>query len=195
LTLIRPGTSLPNQIGNFPICISRLGVDAAGAAAHHRSIQFSYTLPTFATGLTPAGLAVLQNAAADGARVSVVNVMTFDYYYGTAQEMATDTETAAAGLFSQLQTLYPDARPASLWHMIGVTEMPGIDDFGPDETFTQADAVTVLHWAQAKGIGFLSFWALQRDNGGCPGTKGAGNCSGLAQPAWYFSHAFEHITR
>jgi hypothetical protein len=167
----------------------------AWARAHHRSIQFSYTLPTFATGLTPAGLAVLQNAVADHARVSVVNIMTFDYYYGTAQEMATDTETAAAGLFTQLQSLYPGARPASLWHMIGVTEMPGIDDFGPDETFTQADAVTVLHWARSKGLGALSFWALQRDNGGCPGTKGAGNCSGLAQPAWYFSHTFEPFTR
>ena len=54
---------------------------------------------------------------------------------------------------------------------------------------------TVLHWAQSKGIGFLSFWALQRDNGGCPGTKGAGNCSGLTQPAWYFSHTFERFTR
>ena len=167
----------------------------AWAAAHHRSIQFSYTLPTFATGLTPAGLAVLQSAAADGARVSVVNIMTFDYYYGTAQEMATDTETAAAGLVGQLQSLYPGTSPARLWHMVGVTEMPGIDDFGPDETFTQADAVTVEHWARSHGIAFLSFWALQRDNGGCPGTKGAGNCSGLTQPAWYFSHTFEPLTR
>jgi hypothetical protein len=167
----------------------------AWAAAHHASIQFSYTLPTFATGLTPAGLAVLQNAVADGARVSVVNIMTFDYYYGTAQEMATDTETAGAGLVSQLQTLYPGASAARLWHMVGVTEMPGIDDFGPDETFTQADAVTVEQWARSHGLAELSFWALQRDNGSCPGTKGAGNCSGLAQPAWYFSHTFEPFTR
>jgi hypothetical protein len=77
--------------------------------------------------------------------------------------------------------------------MIGITEMPGIDDFGPDETFTQADAISVLNWAQTRGIGFLSFWALQRDNGGCPGTKGAGTCSGLDQPTWYFSHVFEHF--
>ena len=172
-----------------------IALTEAWAAAHHRSIQFSYTLPTFATGLTPAGLAVLQNAVADGARVSVVNIMTFDYYYGTAQEMATDTETAGAGLVSQLQSLYPEASPARLWHMVSVTEMPGIDDFGPDETFTQADAVTVLHWARSHGLAGLSFWALQRDNGGCPGTKGAGNCSGLTQPAWYFSHVFESFTR
>jgi hypothetical protein len=40
----------------------------------------------------------------------------------------------------------------------------------------------------------LSFWALQRDNGGCPGTKGAGTCSGLTQPTWYFSHTLEPFT-
>jgi hypothetical protein len=26
------------------------------------------------------------------------------------------------------------------------------------------------------------------------GTKGAGTCSGVAQPTWYFSHVFEHFT-
>jgi hypothetical protein len=167
----------------------------AWAAAHHRRIQFSYTLPTFPTGLTASGLAVLQNAVADGARIATVNLLTFDYYIGTQQDMVADTESAAAGLYSQLQTLHPAASPRQLWHMIGITEMPGIDDFGPDETFSTANAVTVLHWAQRQGIGFVSFWALQRDNGGCPGTKGAGTCSGVVQPEWYFSHVFEHFTR
>jgi hypothetical protein len=167
----------------------------AWAAARHYRIQFSYTLPTFPTGLTSAGLAVLQNAVANGARISVVNLLTFDYYLGTQQDMVADTETAAAGLYSQLQALYPAASPEQLWHLIGVTEMPGIDDFGTAETFSTADASTILHWAQSKGIGTLSFWALQRDNGGCPGTKGAGTCSGLSQPDWYFSHVFEHFTR
>ncbi len=165
------------------------------AAAHHRRIQFSYTLPTFPTGLTAAGLAVLQNAVADGATISTVNLLTFDYYFGTQQDMVADTETAGAGLVGQLQGLHPSADSRQLWHMVGVTEMPGIDDFGPDETFSTADAVTLLHWAQRQGIGTLSFWALQRDNGGCPGTKGAGSCSGVAQPDWYFSHVFEHFTR
>jgi len=167
----------------------------AWAAAHHRRIQFSYTLPTFPTGLTSAGLAVLQNAVADGATISTVNLLTFDYYIGTQQDMVADTESAAAGLYSQLQSLYPDASTSQLWHMIGITEMPGIDDFGPDETFSTADAHTILHWADQQGVGLISFWALQRDNGGCPGTKGAGTCSGVAQPDWYFSHVFEHFTR
>jgi hypothetical protein len=172
-----------------------IAMTEAWAAAHHRRIEFSYTLPTFPTGLTSSGYAVLQNAVADGARISTVNVMTFDYYFGTQQDMVADTESAAAGLFSQLQSLYPAASARRLWHMIGVTEMPGIDDFGPDETFSTADAVTILHWAQQQGIGLISFWALQRDNGGCPGTKGAGTCSGVSQPDWYFSHVFEHFTR
>ena len=172
-----------------------IAVVEAWAAAHHRRIQFSYTLPTFPTGLTSSGYAVLQNAVADGAKISTVNLLTFDYYIGTLQDMVADTESAADGLFSQLQSLYPTATARQLWHMIGVTEMPGIDDYGPDETFATADAVAILHWAQQQGIGLISFWALQRDNGGCPGTKGAGTCSGVSQPTWYFSHVFEHFIR
>jgi hypothetical protein len=166
----------------------------AWAFRHGHSIQFSYTMPSAATGLSAPGVAVLQDAQSVGARVSVVNAMTFDYYYGTQQEMATDTETAGAGVYAQLKALHPNESARELWGQIGITEMPGIDDFGPDETFTLADAQTVLRWAQQKGISTLSFWALQRDNGGCVGTKGAGTCSGVAQPDWYFSHTFEHFT-
>jgi len=165
------------------------------AAAHARKIQFSYTMPSTTTGLDSAEEAVIQNAITDGATISVVNMMTFDYYIGTKQEMGKNTKVAAADGHSQLQSLYPGKTSAQLWHMIGVTEMPGIDDFGPDETFTKAAAVRILAWAKRKGISTLSFWALQRDNGGCPGTKGAGTCSGIKQPTWYFSHTFEPFTR
>jgi hypothetical protein len=171
-----------------------IALTEAWAAAHHRQIQFSYTLPTFATGLPAAELGVLQNAVADGARISTVNLLTFDYYYGTQQDMVADTEGAADGLLSQLQALYPTAPVRQLWRMIGITEMPGIDDFGPDETFSTANAVTILNWARHQGLGLISFWALQRDNGGCVGTKGASTCSGVSQPTWYFSNVFEHFT-
>lgn len=167
------------------------------AAANGRTVQFSYTLPTTINGLDSNGLAVLQNAVSNNANISVVNIMTFDYYDESSHpthEMATDTETAAAGLVSQLQSLYPGRGSAQLWSMVGVTEMPGIDDYGSAETFTTADATTVENWAAAKGIGSLSFWALQRDNGNCPGTGGQDNCSGIAQSTWQFSHAFEPFT-
>ncbi|MFE0509867.1 chitinase [Streptomyces sp. NPDC058964] len=160
----------------------------------HR-LQFSYTLPTTTTGLAPSGVALLRNAVDNGARVDVVNIMTFDYWDGATHDMAADTETAAAGLHGQLAALHPGKDPARLWHTIGVTEMPGIDDYGPEETFTAEDAAEVEKWAVAKGIDTLSFWALQRDNGGCVGTAGANSCSGIAQDTWYFSHAFEPFTR
>ncbi|MEU1408188.1 chitinase [Streptomyces sp. NPDC005728] len=159
------------------------------------NLQFSYTLPTTNTGLAPSGVALLQNAVDNHARVDVVNIMTFDYWDGVRHDMAADTKSAAAGLHGQLAALYPKKNPARLWGVIGVTEMPGIDDYGPEETFTTPDAVTVEKWAAARGIDTLSFWALQRDNGGCVGTAGANSCSGIAQDTWYFSHVFESFTR
>ncbi|MEU4931462.1 carbohydrate binding domain-containing protein [Streptomyces yokosukanensis] len=164
------------------------------AAANGRSVQFSYTLPTTTTGLADSGLAVLRSAKNAGAKVDVVNIMTFDYYDGATHRMATDTETAASGLHDQLASLYPNLSDSQLWNMIGVTEMPGIDDYGAAETFTTADATSVYDWAVAKGINTLSFWALQRDNGGCPGTGGSDACSGIAQDTWYFSHTFAPFT-
>jgi hypothetical protein len=164
------------------------------AAANGRSIQFSYTMPGTPTGMDSQEESIIQNAISVGATVSVVNLMTFDYFIGTNQEMATDTETAGADLHGQLQSLYPSDSSTQIWNMIGVTEMPGIDDFGPGETLTQADATTVLNWANSNGISTLSFWALQRDNGGCPGTGGSDTCSGISQPTWFFSNKFESFT-
>ncbi|MCZ4098777.1 chitinase [Streptomyces sp. So13.3] len=164
------------------------------AAANGRTVQFSYTLPTTTSGLASSGLAVLRNAVTNNARIDVVNLMTFDYYDGASHQMATDTQTATTGLRGQLGTLYPAKSDAQLWGMVGITEMPGIDDFGPAETFRTADAATVYNWAVSKGIASLSFWALQRDNGGCPGTGGSDSCSGIAQSTWFFSHAFAPFT-
>lgn len=159
-----------------------------------RTVQFSYTLPTSTKGLEANGLAVLQNAVDNGARVDVVNLMTFDYYDGATHDMAADTETAAEGLHTQLAALHPNKTSAQLWSMIGVIEMPGIDDYGPEETFTVENAAAVEQWAEAKKINTLSFWALQRDNGGCPGTGGSDSCSGITQDTWAFSHTFEKFT-
>ncbi|MEV5688799.1 chitinase [Streptomyces sp. NPDC052164] len=164
------------------------------ATATGRTLEISYTLPTTTRGLAPSGLAVLKNAVANGARVDVVNLMTFDYYDNAAHDMAQDTKTAAQGLYDQLAKLYPGRTPAQLWGMIGVTEMPGVDDFGPAETFTLANARQVYDWAVSKGINMISFWALQRDNGGCPGGGAADNCSGIEQNTWDFSRIFAPFT-
>ncbi|WP_433208754.1 carbohydrate binding domain-containing protein [Dactylosporangium sp. CS-047395] len=164
------------------------------AAANGRTIQFVYTLPTTTSGLADSGLAVLRNAVANNARVDIVNQMTFDYYDNQPHQMANDTKSASNGLHSQLQQLYPTKTSQQLWSMIGVTEMIGVDDFGPAETFTIADANAVYAWATQQGIAELSFWALQRDNGGCPGGAASDTCSGISQSTWQFSHIFAPFT-
>ena len=166
------------------------------AACQHRTVQFVYTLGTNITGLdVPEGVGVLQSAVSHHARIDIVNIMTFDYYDDAPHEMAQDTKTAAAAVIQQLHGVYPYKSTWQLWHMLGITEMIGIDDFGPPEVLTTSDARTVEHWASDKGIAELSYWALQRDNGGCVGTAGSDSCSGVAQSTWQFSHTFEPFTR
>ena len=169
------------------------------AARHHLPLQVQYTLPVEPTGLTADGLAVLQNAVATGTRVDVVNVMTFDYYLASEPSplpMGADSISAATSTHTQLAAVYPHASSARLWSLLGITLMPGIDDY-PDQTeITQlADTQQVENFAHRHGLALLSIWAVQRDNGGCPGTTGAGACSGITQNTWDFSHILEHFTR
>jgi chitinase len=163
------------------------------AQRHGRTLQIVYTLPTAPGGLEQTGVDVLASAVANHARVDVVNIMTFDYYDDQVHEMAADTKTAAAGLINTLHTLYPNRSTEKLWQMVGITEMIGIDDYGsggetgPLEIFTLADAKTILAWAEHHNIAELSFWALGRDNGACPGVPGSDNCSGVAQSTWQYT--------
>jgi hypothetical protein len=46
----------------------------------------------------------------------------------------------------------------------------------------------LLNFAEANNMNFLSIWAIQRDNGGCPGTVDSNTCSGITQNTWDFSH-------
>jgi Glycosyl hydrolases family 18 len=165
------------------------------AAAQGRTVQIQYTLPVEPAGLEANGLAVLQNAIANGATVDIVNIMTFDYYDGTTTDMGAAAISAAQGLYSQLAGLYPAKSPAELWAMEGNTILPGIDDYPRKTEVTYlADAQRLLTFAQANGINTLSIWAIQRDNGGCPGSRDKNNCSGIAQGTWDFSHLLEPYT-
>ena len=60
----------------------------AWAAAHHLQHPVLLHAAHLPHRADRAGLAVLQNAVADGARISTVNLLTFDYFIGTQQNMA-----------------------------------------------------------------------------------------------------------
>jgi hypothetical protein len=165
------------------------------ATSQGRTVQIVYTLPTTPSGLEASGLAVLQNAVANGVRVDVVNIMTFDYYDRVTTDMGAAAISAAQGLFTQLHGLYPAKTTAQLWAMEGNTILPGIDDYPRKTEVTYpADAQRLLDFARANGIGLLSMWAIQRDNGGCPGSTDSNNCSGIVQNTWDFTHLLAPFT-
>jgi hypothetical protein len=165
------------------------------AAAHGRTVQIQYTLPTSADGLEPSGVAVLQNAVANGVRIDVVNPMVFDYYDRVTTDMGGAAVNASNGLHAQLHTLFPAKTDTQLWAMQGATIMNGLDDYPRRTEVTDlADAQQLLGFARTTGMSTLSMWAIQRDNGGCPGSTGSNDCSGIVQGTWDFSHLLEPFT-
>ncbi len=167
----------------------------AWAARVHRLVQFVYTIPTNVAGIDPTSVHLLRNAVLHHAVIDIVNIMTFDYYDGLPHEMADDTETAAGHLYDSSTRSIRRSSHRAIWNMIGVTEMIGIDDYGPPEVLTLPEARVVRAWANKHGLAELSFWALERDNGGCPGVAGSDSCSGLHQTRWAFTHIFNAFTR
>jgi hypothetical protein len=159
------------------------------ATSQGRPLTISYTLPTSASGLEASGLAVLQNAKTNGVRIDFVEPMVFDYYDRTTTNMGQAAINALNGLHAQLHTLLPALTDAQLWAMEGATIMNGIDDYPKKtEVTTLADTQLLRDFAVSHGMSALSMWAIQRDNGNCPGVGGANDCSGIAQAPWAFSN-------
>jgi hypothetical protein len=174
-----------------------IAMTQAWAAANGIPLQIQYTLPVEQYGLDPNGEAVLQSAVANGATVTSVNIMVFDYYIageGTV-DMGQAAINAATNTHTQLASVYPALSSAQLWSMEAMTLLPGIDDYPKKTEVTSlADAQTMLNFAQANAMNLLSIWAIQRDNGGCPGTRDSNTCSGITQNTWDFSHTLEPFT-
>ena len=160
-------------------------------------LQIQYTIAVEQYGLDPNGEAVLQNAVADQATVTSVDIMVFDYYIAGegVVNMGQAAINAATNTHTQLASIFTSLTSAQLWTMEGMTLLPGIDDYPKKTEVTSlTDAQTMLGFAQSNGMNFLSIWAVQRDNGGCPGTRDSNTCSGIAQNPWDFSQLLEAFT-
>jgi hypothetical protein len=167
------------------------------AATQGIPLQIQYTLPVEQYGLDANGESVLQSAVANRAQVSSVDIMVFDYYIAgegvvnmgqAAVNAATNTHTQLASIFTTLDS-------DRLWALEGMTLLPGIDDYPKKTEVTyRGDATTMLNFAGANNLNFLSIWAIQRDNGGCPGTRDSNTCSGVTQSTWEFSNLLEPFT-
>lgn len=157
----------------------------------------------FTLGVEPSGfdqptLNILRNAVKNHTRVDSINLMVFDYYLGKEKHplnMRALAIKAANTVHRQLVHVYPMVGGATVWRRLGFTMLPGIDDYpGKTEITSPADSRAIMKFARSKGMDFLSIWALQRDNGGCPGSIDSNTCSGIKQAPWTFSHLLEPYT-
>lgn len=154
-------------------------------------LQVSYTLPVLPTGLTGQGVALLQNAKADGANIAAVNVMAMDYGSSFPGDMATLAEQAATATMQQVRSVWTNLSTAQAYAKIAVTPMIGVNDAGTSETFTTADAAALASWAKGNGLAWLAMWSATRDSecsGGAQSFAEA-TCSSVVQSAGAFGKA------
>jgi hypothetical protein len=168
------------------------------ARARHIRLWIQFTLGVEPTGFDRQTLAILRNAIKNDTKVNSINLMVFDYYLGTEKkplDMGALAIKSALTVHRQLTGIYRHLSGRQIWHRLGFTMLPGIDDYpGKTEVTHLPDAAAIMKFAKSRGMDFLSIWALQRDNGKCPGAIDSNTCSGIKQKWWAFSHLLEPFT-
>jgi Fibronectin type III domain/Carbohydrate binding domain/Glycosyl hydrolases family 18 len=152
----------------------------------------SVTIPVNPTGPDNNGDAFLQQAHASGARIDIINVMAMDYggsFDTGGANMGADAVEAAQDTLAFAQTLWPSMTYAN----IGVTPMIGQNDDSA-EVFTEANAQTLLSFAQANHLGRLSFWSVDRDQPCAGSASGLSQCSEISQATLDFTRIFTKYT-
>jgi hypothetical protein len=152
----------------------------------------SLSIPVLPTGPDNNGQAFLQLAHSDGVNVSLVNIMTMDYgssFDAGGPDMGADAADAAQNTLVFLQTVFPGAT----YSMIGVTPMIGQND-DPAEVFTEANAQTLVNFAQQNHLGRLAFWSVDRDQPCTSSASGLSQCSMISQQPLDFSHIFDNFS-
>ena len=164
--------------------VDRRNKAIAALQAANPTLKVSYTLPVMQTGLLQTALDLLSNAKANGVRIDYVNVMTMNYG-ASGIDMGQAAISAATNTHNQLVSL-------GISTLIGITPMNGQNNTA-GEIFTLANADSVVAFAQANSyVGWLSFWSLGRDNGGCAGnTTASASCSGITQGNYDFTNKFK----
>lgn len=130
--------------------------------------KISFTLPVLPSGLVYAGQEIVRQAATAGLNYTV-NIMAMDYgpsfdnkLNQNYKNMGEYAVLAADNLRLFLQTIYPQKSLATLWQMIEVTPMIGVNDDN-QEAFSLKDAEFLMAFAEQHHIGGLSIWSINRD--------------------------------
>ena len=183
------GSTLDNTSANHLRDQAIVGLERAAQSAG-KQLTVSFTIPVAASGLLGDAQTFLQGAVADGVNMNVVNIMTMDLGGSGDGDTGTLAIDATIGLYNQLAALFPAKSSSQLWSMIGMTPMVGLNGSG-GEVFTEADAQTLLAFAQQHSIGELAMWSAGRD-AECPGgaSEISTTCSGIVQGSFDFTKIF-----
>jgi hypothetical protein len=165
------------------------------AARTGHAAQVDLTVGVVQSGLPRSSRNVIASAVAHHAAITVVNGMAFDYFdTNSTVNMGAAAVRELTAMHRQLASFYPRASSQRRWRMEGITLMPGVDDNPKKTEITSlASARQVRAFARVHRMPLLSIWAVQRDNGRCPGHGGANSCSGIKQATWAFSHLLERL--
>ena len=158
----------------------------AALEAANPGLVVSVTLPVLPTGLAADGVAFLSLAKQDGARIDLVNVMAMDYGSSFTGDMGQEAVQAAQSTLAQAQADWPGDTYAN----IGVTPMIGQND-NSAEVFSEADAQTLVNWADSAHLGRLGFWSVDRDQPCSGSASGLPSCSEISQNALDFTKIFD----
>ena len=160
--------------------------------AANPGLVVSVTIPVLPTGPVASGDAFLQQAQSVGARIDIINIMTMDYgaSFDTAgSDMGSYAIEAAQDTLSFAKTVFPSMTFAN----IGVTPMIGIND-DSSEDFTEADARSLVSFAETNHLGRLSFWSEDRDQPCAGSATTLSQCSEISQASLDFTRIFTGFT-
>jgi chitinase len=154
-------------------------------------ITVSLTLPVDDKGLDDLGLAIVKAMVAAGVKISYVNGMTMDYGDEFAKEDMGDLAISSLqGIAKQLRSIIPGLSLDAAYHMIGATAMIGHND--DKEIFTMDHARKLIDFAKQHRLGFVSFWAIQRDQR-CAGKLNVDFCTGVNDGPFQFTKIFSSV--
>ncbi|HEY7628086.1 MAG TPA: chitinase [Ilumatobacteraceae bacterium] len=137
-------------------------------AATEDGLAVWLTVPVSTGGLTADGEALVRETIKGGVALTGVNVMTMNF--GSAEHPTKDmlgaTKAALEASAQQLASIYAGQGVTldepQRWAHLGATPMIGQNDI-EGEVFTIDDATGLADYANAKGLGRVSLWSLNRD--------------------------------
>jgi hypothetical protein len=170
-----------------PTTINRRFAAIKGLESANSGLNVSVTVPVLPTGLDGNGTAFIQDAKNDGVRLDLVNIMTMDFggSFDNNPNMGADATQAAQATLNQVRASFPSMGFGN----IGITPMIGVNDDSA-EIFTEANASSVVSFANSNGIGRLAFWSVDRDQPCGGSATGLPACSEISQAKLDFTKIF-----